>query len=314
MSILNVALLQMDGVRLDCEKNTMIADKYCRKAAQLGAHLAVFPEMFNIAYPDIVSDPRSYWHEIEFQGKKPDMKLVEQYRSYAIDDQHVYLKHFRQLAVELNMAIAVTYLSRGKKAPRNTMLVIDRHGQDIIKYSKIHLFAPNLIDAICEPGEEFFVHELDTPVGSVKLGVLICADRDIPEPSRILMKKGAEIVIISNSCPLEGLNGIVLDAIKIRAFENAMAVAVCNYPLPIEDGHSTAFNPDATIVVKAGREEGVILAKYDLDKIRHYRERTMMGDAFREENLFKELLNGKLSAPFKGRKNALGERPEQYIQ
>ena len=57
-----------------------------------------------------------------------------------------------------------------------------------------------------------------------------------------------------------------------------------------------------------------IVAKYDLDKIRHYRERTMMGDAFREESLFKEILNGKLSTPFKGRKNALGERPEQYIR
>jgi len=314
MSLFKVALLQMDGVRLDTEKNTATADRYCRDAAKLGAHLAVFPEMYNIAYPDIVSDSRSYWREIEFEGRQPDMKLIKKYRNYAIDDQDSYLNHFRKLAVELDMAIAVTYLSKGKKIPRNTVLVIDRHGKDVIKYLKVHLFAPNLIDAICEPGEEFFVCDLDTPIGGVKLGALICADRDIPEPSRILMKKGAEIVIIPNSCPLKGLNGIVLDMIKVRAYENAMAIAVCNYPEPIEDGYSTAFNPDATVVIKAGTEEGIFIAEYDLSAIRHYRERTMMGDAFREECLFDGLLGGQVLPPFKGRRNAMGEIPPQYLR
>ena len=304
----------MNGITLDIDKNTAIADRYCRQAAKSGAHFAVFPEMFNIAYPDIVSDPREHWREVAFQGKKLDKKLIEQYRSYAIDDNHPYLTHFRQLALTLNLGIAVTYMSRGKHAPRNTVLVIDRHGRDVIKYSKIHLFAPNLIDAICEPGEELFVRELDTQAGSIKLGTLICADRDIPELSRILMKKGAEVVILSNSCPLKGLNGIVLDMIKVRAFENAIAVAVCNYPNPIEDGHSTAFNPDGTVVVKAGHEEGIFMAEYDLDKIRHYRETTMMGDAFREEHLYKGLLGGNVLPPFKGRKNAMGERPLQYLR
>lgn len=314
MNILKVALLQMKGVALDINKNTAIADHYSREAAKCGAHLAVFPEMFNIAYPDIVADPRQHWHEVAFQGKEPDMKLIEQYRSYAIEDDHPFILHFRELAKSLHMAIAVTYMSRGKQAPRNTVLVIDRHGRDVIKYSKIHLFAPNLIDAICEPGEELFVSELDTQVGSIKLGTLICADRDVPELSRILMKKGAEVVTISNSCPLKGLNGMVLDMIKIRAFENAMAVAVCNYPNPIEDGHSAAFNPDGSIVEKAGQEEGVFIAEYDLDKIRRYRETTMMGDAFREERLYKEILGGQIPSPFEGRKNAIGERPPQYLR
>ncbi len=312
MSMFKIALLQMDGVRLDVQKNIPTADSYCRKAAKLGAHLAVFPEMYNIAYPDIISDPRSYWHEVEFEGRQPDMDLIQQYRNYAIDDHDPYLNHFRKLAEELEIAIAVTYLSKGKKAPRNTVLVIDRYGKDVIKYSKIHLFAPNLIDAICEPGEEFFVHDLDTQIGKVKLGALICADRDIPEPSRILMKKGAEIVIMPNSSPLKGLNGIVLDMIKIRAYENAIAFAVCNYPEPIEDGHSTAFNPDATVVIKAGMDEGIFMAEYDLNEIRHYRKTTMMGDAFREETLFKGLLGGQVLPPFEGRKNAMGETPYQY--
>ncbi|MDF1760814.1 MAG: carbon-nitrogen hydrolase family protein [Coxiellaceae bacterium] len=312
MSIFKLALLQMDGVRLDVKSNTEKATLFCHEAAKKGAHLAVFPEMYNIAYPDIIDDPRQYWEDVEFNNKKPDMRLIEEYRGRAIDLNDTYLNHFRDLAKQLKMAIAVSYMGKGKVYPTNALLVIDRLGKDVINYAKIHLFAPNLIDAICESGENLYVHTLDTQIGPVELGAMVCADRDVPEPARILMKKGAEIVIITNSCPLVGLNGIVLDMIKVRAYENAMAVAVCNYPEPIEDGHSTAFYPDASIAVQGDTNEGVFIAEYDLEKIRSYRSTTMMGDAFREEKYFSETLGGEVKAPFRNRKNALGENPQQY--
>lgn len=304
----------MKGVECDIEKNKMIADRYCRQAASMGADIAVFPEMFSIAYPDMVADPRKNWNEVAFEGKEPDHTLIEKYRSYAIDDDHPYLAHFRKLSRELDMAIAVTYMGRGKKAPRNSVIIIDRHGKDVIKYSKVHLYAPNIIDAICEPGEKFFVTELDTRVGTVKLGTLICADRDIPETSRILMKKGAELVVICNSCPLAGLDGIVSAFVRVRAAENAMAIAICNPPAPIEDGHSTLFNADGNIAFRAGTEEGVFIAECDLEKLRHHRSTTMAGDAFREECFFKEFLGGPVLSPFADRKNAIGEVAEQYVK
>lgn len=40
----------------------------------------------------------------------------------------------------------------------------------------------------------------------------------------------------------------------------------------------------------------------------------MMGDAFREKCLYEGLLGGEILQPFKGRKNAMGERPEQYLR
>lgn len=65
------------------------------------------------------------------------------------------------------------------------------------------------------------------------------------------------------------------NSFKIRAYENAMAVAICNYPAPKNDGYSTAFNPDGTYIFKANTKEGLYIAEYDLDSIRHYRKHTM---------------------------------------
>lgn len=289
---LKIALLQMNPVEKNIEKNIKIAKEFCRNAAKKGAHFAVFPEMFNIGYPMPYKGTNAFkqWKEVAFNNKKADPdNLIPKYRSFAIEDNHPYVNDFRSLAKELEMAIAITYMSKGTTNPRNTVLVIDRYGKDLLKYSKIHLFAPFMIDAICEPGEKFIVKELDTQVGKIKLGALICADRDIPEPARILMKKGAELVIIPNSCPLLGLNGIVFDTVKVRAFENAMGIVICNYPSPKNDGGSAAFYPDGSVLFKADHKEDVHVIDYDIAKLRQYRKETACGDAFREEIYFKNI-------------------------
>ena len=43
------------------------------------------------------------------------------------------------------------------------------------------------------PGEDFRVAELDTACGRVKVGAMICYDREFPESARILMLRGAEL-------------------------------------------------------------------------------------------------------------------------
>lgn len=317
MTAFKIALLQMTPVEEQITKNIKIADEYCREAASKGAHLAIFPEMFSIGYPTpycTFDDPMKHWREVSFQGKDPDPEgIVAKYRDYAIDDHHEYVEHFRELAKELDMAIAVTYMSKGRSFPRNTVLVIDRFGRDVIKYSKIHLFAPFIIDALCEPGDEFFVKEIDTPVGIIKLGALICADRDIPDPAQTLMKLGAELVIIPNSCPLEeGFGERITALVRARAFENAMAIAICNYPSPKNDGHSAVFNADGSEMFRADAKEGVMLVDIDLKQIREYRRITTMGAAFREEGRFQLPPEMPIPEPFQGRRNALGERPGQY--
>ena len=50
MSVVRIALLQMAGRGLDQEANQVKGDVFCRRAAALGADMALFPEMWNIGY------------------------------------------------------------------------------------------------------------------------------------------------------------------------------------------------------------------------------------------------------------------------
>lgn len=45
--------------------------------------------------------------------------------------------------------------------------------------------------------------DLDTAGGIVKVGAMICYDREFPESARILMLKRAEIILVPNACPMD---------------------------------------------------------------------------------------------------------------
>ncbi len=90
------------------------------------------------------------------------------------------------------MAIAVTFLERWGGAPRNSVCLIDRHGRIAFTYAKVHTCDFDW-EAACTPGDDFLVADLDTAAGEVKVGAMICYDREFPESARILMLKGVEI-------------------------------------------------------------------------------------------------------------------------
>ena len=52
---------------------------------------------------------------------------------------------------------------------------------------------------------------------------MICFDREFPESARILMLKGAEIILVPNACPME-INRI--SQLRARAFENMLGLVL----------------------------------------------------------------------------------------
>lgn len=64
---------------------------------------------------------------------------------------------------------------------------------------------------------------------------MICYDREFPESARILMPKGAELILVPNACFLEHNR---ISQLRARAFENTVAVAVANYAAPQENAPS----------------------------------------------------------------------------
>jgi len=144
---------------------------------------------------------------------------------------------------------------------------------------------------------------LDTQHGAVKVGAMICYDRESPESARILMLKGAEIVLTPNACTLERYR---LHQYETRAFENAMGLAMANYAAPQHNGHSVAFDGVTfdkrgardMLLVEAGEFEGIYLAYFDLDLLREYRAYTIWGNAFRRPHRYGRLTSLDVSEPF----------------
>ena len=197
------------------------------------------------------------------------------------------------------MAIGITFLEKNNPRPFNSVIFFDRHGNKILHYSKLHTCAFD-DEKVLSEGTDFYVADLDLNEGTVKIGSMICFDREFPESARILMLKGAELILAPNACPME-INR--LSAIRTRAYENMVAVATCNYPEghPDCNGRSTLFDGVPWLheepgsrdmcVLEAPGEPGVYVAELDLDRLRTHRRNDIMGDKYRHPEKYGILSN-----------------------
>lgn len=318
MTHFNVALLQLIACGNDQAANQAKGEAFCRRARLMGADIALFPEMWNVGYtPAHVWDPTfELWRAPELwpdpaAGDQARHQLQEMWEGLAIGRDDPFIAHFQALAQELEMAIALTYLERWDGPPRNTVSIIDRYGEILMTFAKVHTCDWSMDEMTLTPGQEFPVCTLDTGHGEVQIGTMICYDREFPESARILMLNGAEIILTPNACDLESHR---LAQFRTRAYENMVGVAMANYAGP-RMGHSVAYDPMAfdekgsrdTLVIEAGESEGVYLAQFDMDQVRSYRQREAWGHSYRRPHRYGPLTSTAVSGPFV-RVNAVGER------
>lgn len=285
MNSLKVALLQIipeDTLEGNLQKGL----KYCAKAKETGADIALFPEMWSAGY------------------KIP--KDIAELKAGAVSAGGEFVGSFGRLAKELNMAVGITFLETYEPLPRNTLCLFDRSGSRALTYSKVHTcdFGD---ECRLTPGDDFYVADLDTGRGTVKIGAMICYDREFPESARILMLKGAEIILVPNACSME-INRIA--QLRTRAYENMLGIATVNYPKgkPWCNGHSTAFDGIAygpsesgsrdMLVIEAGEWEGIYMADFPVDALREYRAREIHGNAYRHPRKYKLLVSENIEEPF----------------
>ncbi len=285
MKELKIALLQlMPGA--DLEENLRIGQDACRTARQMGADIALFPEMWSCGYTI------------------PEQ--LQQLRGLAVPADGAFVRAFARLAAELEMAIGITFLEQYEPLPRNSFCLFDRHGRQVLHYAKVHT---------CDFGDEcrlsrgdgFSVALLDVGEDTVQVGAMICYDREFPESARVLMLQGAELILTPNACPME-INR--LSQLRGRAYENMLAIATCNYPTgkPDCNGHSTLFDGVAylpelsdsrdTCVLEAGDEPGIYLAVLELEQLRAYRAQEVHGNAYRRPEHYEPLTRQTIRAPF----------------
>ena len=280
---LKVAILQLDSIN-DLDESLNKGIKACEKAKELGADIAVFPEMWNIGY-DLPIDDNN----------------LDVWMEKAVSEKDNYLLKFKELSKKLNMAIGITFLEKTNGLPKNSIIIYDRFGNNILKYSKVHTVDFKM-EKFTTPGDNFDVGYLDYGSGKVKIGCMICFDRDFPESARILMLKGAEIILVPNAC---FMSKIRLEQLKVRAYENMVGIVTVNYST--NGGKSSAFSPIVRDINKnevsseilvLNEDEDIKIVEFNLEDIRNYRKNETLGDAYRKPSLYSYICEEHIKEPF----------------
>ena len=144
---MKIALLQISPCKT-AEENREKGIRYCRKARESGADIALFPEMWSNGY-NIYGRP------------------VREWKREAVSVDSDFVTGFGCLAKELNMAIGITLLEKYGDAPRNSLVLFDRFGERKFVYAKVHTCDFG-VERNLTPGEDFYVTVLNTERGEVK--------------------------------------------------------------------------------------------------------------------------------------------------
>ena len=130
----------------DRDANQEKGECFCRQPREMGADVALFPEMWNTGYTF-------------FDPTQPGAR--EAWLARVLSSEDGYVAHFRNLARELQMAIGLTLLERWPGSPRYSVTLIDRRGEVRMTYAKVHTCDFDR-EAALTPGDGFHTCTLDT--------------------------------------------------------------------------------------------------------------------------------------------------------
>lgn len=272
MNEFKLAIVQHRSTPMQIEQNTQTAIKYIKEASQGGADFIMFPECFLTGYycPEIYKSLKPV-SEIENEPQFID------WCSNALADNDRHIVNIKEAAKKYNIGVLITAYTKGKKRPQNSAFIIDRKGNVLLKYSKVHTCDFDW-EQYLESGDEFKVCNFE----GLNIGVMICYDREHPESARELMLEGAEIILVPNDCDCMRPR---LMELAVEAMQNMVLVAMANPPGE-KAGSSCAYHPivwddngekDTAVVVADPLYVGITYAQFDIAALRDYRDSEFLG-------------------------------------
>lgn len=164
----------------------------------------------------------------------------------------------------------------------NTAFVIDREGNTVGKYSKVHLFKLMGEHNCFASGRECCTFELD----GVKCGLIICYDLRFPELVRKLALAGIKVLFVPAEWPAARMEHWVT-LLRARAIENQIFVAAANRAgsEEVEEfaGGSMLIDPWGNIVAHAEGGEQILDGALDLGIIDRIKSKIdILGDRMPE--------------------------------
>ena len=257
MTKIKLALCQMNVVD-DKEANLKKAHSMIVESAEKNADFIILPEMFNCPYSN------------------------EKFIEYGEEEhESLTLNEISRLAKENNVYIlAGSIPERESDKLYNTSYLFDKTGQIIAKHRKMHLFDIDVKGKITfkesdvlTAGDEFTI--ADTEFG--KIGIGICYDIRFVELARIMVEKGALVLVYPGAFNQTTGPAHWELLFRSRALDNqAFCIGVA--PALNEDasyhsyGHSIVTNPWGEVIAEASEKEELIICEIDLDEIKKVRE------------------------------------------
>ena len=223
------------------------------------ADIVVFPEMYSNGHAS-------------FDQNDPHTR--ERWQNEAEEMNGAFVGRFRAAARDSGLYVVATLLEAAVPRPFNSAVLVDPRGETVLQHRKVHICDFDAPELACGRGHVFRTADIETSAGPVRVGMMICMDREFPEAARSLSRAGAELALVPNCCTLatdKNQSDVRIAQARGRAFEMVMGIAVANYPPPHADGHSFAVDPNGTMIATADDSPGLTIAAFDLDLIRRVR-------------------------------------------
>ena len=277
-----------------------------REAKGRGAELVVFAELgLTTFFPRwLIEDEAELdaWYETEMPG--PETRAL--------------FEEAKKLGVGFYLGYAELVREGDRKRRFNTSILVDRSGEIVGKYRKIHLpghYEPqpgrthqHLEKRYFEPGDLGF--GVWRAFGGV-MGMCICNDRRWPETYRVMGLQGVEMVMLGYNTPYDHTGHADVDGLtqfhnhlsmQAGAYQNStwvIGTAKCG----VEEGssmcgQSAIIAPSGEIVARAvSLEDEVITARCDLDLGKRYRETIFNFAKHREPDAYRLIVERKGAIP-----------------
>lgn len=242
---MKVAALQLDIVWEDREANYDRVRRFATEAANKGADLLALPEMFSTGF-----------------SMSPD---------HTCEDEDGPTRRFlSDIARENRMVVLGGAVLRGENGRgRNTAFIIDREGQELARYAKIHLFSHLGEDRHHEAGNGPTVFAVE----GIDCSCFICYDLRFPEVFRQVADRCQLVFVIASWPASRQRHWDIL--LRARAIENQLYVVGVNR---VGEGGGLRFGGGTAIISPKGErcaggssEETLVIADIAPREVRDLR-------------------------------------------
>ncbi|MFS0576827.1 carbon-nitrogen family hydrolase [Sporosarcina sp. 179-K 3D1 HS] len=223
------------------------------------------------------------WTQKEVENTKPDVIVLPEMwtTSYTLEEIHqqadqdgkTVIPFLQDLAKAHNINIVGgSFATKVDGDVYNTAVVIDRAGEVVYQYDKVHL-----VPMLNEP--EYLAGGKKVPevfeIDGIKMGLIICYDLRFSEIIRPLALEGAEVLFVVAEWPISRLHHWKNIQVT-RAIENQMFVVSCNnvgtHGNDTFGGNSMVINPWGETLIEGSTNEESLSVAIDVEEVKSVRK------------------------------------------